>query len=484
MILDLVTESLLSKNNINHQNIFSILSDISEKKIDYSDLYFQSVVCESWILEDNIIKEGTFNVNRGVGVRIVSGTSTSFSYSNDITLNTLINSSKLAMSILNKKINAKNIKPILKTNIKSLYTFDNPLNSINTQEKLEILQKINIISKSIDHRVVSVKAELNSSFNEVLIASSDGNLSADIRPLVRLSVSVLVSDKGNYERGTSGGGSRSGYSYFLIKHKSGKTFAEYYVFEAVRIALVNLSAKEAPSGSFPVVLGPGWPGVLLHEAVGHGLEGDFNRQGTSVFSNKIGQKVASDLCTIVDDGTLKNRRGSLTIDDEGVSGQYNVLIQNGILKKYIQDKTNARLMEVNTTGNGRRESYAHLPFPRMTNTYMLSGKSSPKEIINSVDYGVYALNFSGGQVDITSGKFVFSTSEAYLIKKGKVTTPIKNAMLIGSGICAMEEISMVGNDLKLDEGIGICVKNGQSIPVGVGQPTIKLNCLTVGGTLK
>ncbi|AAO27080.1 TldD protein [Buchnera aphidicola str. Bp (Baizongia pistaciae)] len=483
MILESVAEHLLFKNDINYQNVFSILSDILEKKIDYSDIYFQSIIHESWILENSIIKEGTYNINQGVGVRIVLGDKTSFSYSNDITFNSLISSSKLAMSILDVKAITKNVCPLTTTRTKPIYTSCNPLTSIDTQKKLEILNRINCVAKNYDHRVVSVNAELSSSYDEVLIATSDGNLAADIRPLIRLSINVLVNDKGKFERGVSGGGSRSGYSFFLNKHKSGKILAEYYACEAARIALINLSAQEAPSGTFPVVLGSGWPGVLLHEAVGHGLEGDFNRQGTSVFANKIGRQVASELCTIVDDGTLKDRRGSLTIDDEGTPGQYNILIKNGILKKYLQDKTNARLMEMDLTGNGRRESYAHLPLPRMTNTYMLSGPFNPKEIICSIDYGIYALNFSGGQVDITSGKFVFSTSEAYLIKQGKIGKSIKNVTLIGSGIDVMKEISMVGNDLKIDEGVGICVKNGQSIPVGVGQPTIKLNNLTVGGTI-
>ncbi|XBC39598.1 MAG: metalloprotease TldD [Buchnera aphidicola (Chaetogeoica yunlongensis)] len=482
MILDKVTESLLLKNNINHQNIFSVLSDISKKQIDYSDLYFQSITCESWILENDIIKEGTFNINKGIGVRVVSNAKTSFSYSNEISLDSLIKSSKLILNSIDNSILKTNFPPLLKTQNKKIYTSCSPFSSINTTDKLEILRRINVVAKNCDHRVMSVNAELSGSFDEILVASSDGNLSADIRPLIRLSVSVLVQDKGKYERGSSGGGSRSGYSFFLKKHVSGKILAEYYAIEAVRIALINLSAKAAPSGTFPVVLGPGWPGILLHEAVGHGLEGDFNRQGTSIFSDKIGQKVASKFCTVVDDGTLNNRRGSLTIDDEGVPGKYNVLIEEGILKKYLQDKTNARLMSVEPTGNGRRTSYAYLPLPRMTNTYLLSGKSTPQDIINSVDYGIYALNFSGGQVDITSGKFVFFTSEAYLIKKGKINKSIKNAMLIGSGMNAMKKISMVGNDLELDGGMGICVKNGQSIPVGVGQPTIKLDYLTVGGT--
>jgi TldD protein len=315
----------------------------------------------------------------------------------------------------------------------------------------------------------------------VLVAATDGTLAADVRPLVRLSVSVLVEQDGRRERGSSGGGARCGYDYFL-QLENGEVRADAYARDAVRMAVLNLGAVAAPAGSMPVVLGAGWPGVLLHEAVGHGLEGDFNRRGTSVFSGQMGKLVASSLCTVVDDGTMPDRRGSLAIDDEGVPGQYNVLIENGILKGYLQDKLNARLMGVAPTGNGRRESYAHLPMPRMTNTYMLPGQSTPEEIISSVEYGIYAPNFGGGQVDITSGKFVFSTSEAYLIEKGRVTTPVKGATLIGSGIEAMQQISMVGNDLALDKGVGVCGKDGQSVPVGVGQPTLKLDSLTVGGT--
>ncbi|XBC41627.1 MAG: metalloprotease TldD [Buchnera aphidicola (Kaburagia rhusicola rhusicola)] len=481
MVLNSVTECLLTANKITYQNIFEMLDDISKNTIDYSDFYFQSNSHESWTLEDNIVREGTFNLNQGVGVRVISGESTGFSYSDSITLNTLRESVCLSSSILEKTRSIR-IKPFLVVKNTSLYTSDNLLTNFDSKEKVNILYKINSIARSVDHRVISVNATLSGEYDQVLVAATDGSLAADIRPLVRISVCVIVEHNGKREYGFSGGGGREGYTFFLDNYVSGMPLLEYYAREAVRIALVNLSAQEAPSGMFPVVLGSGWPGILLHEAVGHGLEGDFNRQGTSVFTDKIGQKVASELCTIVDDGTIKNKRGSLTIDDEGVPSQYNVLIENGILKSYIQDKFNSRLMGVNPTGNGRRESYAHLPFPRMTNTYMLSGSSTPNDIINSIEYGIYALNFSGGQVDITSGNFVFSTSEAYLVKKGKISNSIKNAMLIGSGSNVMQEISMVGNDLLIDGGVGTCVKNGQSIPVGVGQPTIKLNNITIGGT--
>ncbi|WP_313158867.1 metalloprotease TldD, partial [Mixta calida] len=341
--------------------------------------------------------------------------------------------------------------------------------------------RVDSAARAADKRVQEVSASLTGVYELVLVAATDGTLAADVRPLVRLSVSVLVEEDGKRERGSSGGGGRTGYDFFLAD-EAGEVRAERWAREAVRMALVNLSAVAAPAGSIPVVLGAGWPGVLLHEAVGHGLEGDFNRRGTSMFSGQMGKQVASELCTVVDDGTISGLRGSLAIDDEGVPGQYNVLIENGVLKGYMQDKLNARLMGVAPTGNGRRESYAHLPMPRMTNTYMLAGQSTPQEIIESVEYGLYAPNFGGGQVDITSGKFVFSTSEAYLIEKGKVTRPVKGATLIGSGIEAMQQISMVGNDLALDKGVGVCGKEGQSLPVGVGQPTLKLDRLTVGGT--
>ena len=352
---------------------------------------------------------------------------------------------------------------------------------MSREEKLDILRRVDKTARAADKRVQEVSASLTGVYELILVAATDGTLAADVRPLVRLSVSVLVEEDGKRERGASGGGGRFGYDYFLAS-QDGDVRADVWAREAVRMALVNLTAVAAPAGMLPVVLGAGWPGVLLHEAVGHGLEGDFNRRGTSVFSGHMGELVASELCTVVDDGTIANRRGSVAIDDEGTPGQYNVLIENGILKGYMQDKLNARLMGVAPTGNGRRESYAHLPMPRMTNTYMLAGKSTPQEIIESVDYGIYAPNFGGGQVDITSGKFVFSTSEAYLIEKGKVTKAVKGATLIGSGIEAMQQISMVGNDLKLDSGVGVCGKEGQSVPVGVGQPTLKVDKLTVGGT--
>ena len=480
MTLNLVSEQLLAANNIKQQDLSALLGQLSERRLDYADLYFQSSYHESWGLEDSIIKEGSWNIDQGVGIRAISGEKTGFAYADQLTLNALQQSAEAARSIVRESGNGQ-VKTLAAVNHKPLYAAVNPLDSLSREDKITLLHRVDKVARAQDSRVQEVSVSLTGIYEQVLVAATDGTFAADIRPLVRLSVSVLVEDHGKRERGASGGGARTGYEFFLADEE-GEVRADAWAKEAVRMALVNLSAVAAPAGTLPVVLGAGWPGVLLHEAVGHGLEGDFNRRGTSVFSGQMGQKVASDLCTVVDDGTLSGLRGSLAIDDEGVPGQYNVLIENGVLKGYMQDKLNARLMGVPPTGNGRRESYAHLPMPRMTNTYMLGGQSTPQEIIESVEYGLYAPNFGGGQVDITSGKFVFSTSEAYLIEKGKITSPVKGATLIGSGIEAMQQISMVGNDLALDKGVGVCGKDGQSVPVGVGQPTLKLDKLTVGGT--
>ncbi|WP_258576780.1 metalloprotease TldD [Candidatus Pantoea persica] len=480
MTLNLVSEQLLTANNINQQDLFSLLGQLSERRLDYADLYFQSSVHESWVLEDKIIKDGSWHIDQGVGVRAVSGEKTGFAYADQITLNALRQSAEAARSIVREQGNGK-AHTMSAVMHRALYQPVKPLDSLTCEGKIALLQRVDKVARAADARVQEVNASLSGVYEQVLVVATDGTLATDVRPLVRLSISVLVEDQGRRERGSSGGGARVGYEFFLAD-ENGEVRADAWAKEAVRMALVNLSAVAAPAGTLPVVLGAGWPGVLLHEAVGHGLEGDFNRRGTSVFSGKIGQLVASELCTVVDDGTIEGLRGSLAVDDEGVPGQYNVLIENGVLKSYMQDKLNARLMGVEPTGNGRRESYAHLPMPRMTNTYMLAGKSTPQEIIESVEYGLYAPNFGGGQVDITSGKFVFSTSEAYLIEKGKVTKPVKGATLIGCGIEAMQQISMVGDDLALDKGVGVCGKEGQSVPVGVGQPTLKLDKLTIGGT--
>ncbi|TFZ49030.1 metalloprotease TldD [Serratia proteamaculans] len=480
MSLTFVSEQLLAANKLSHQDLFSVLGQLAERRLDYADLYFQSSYHEAWVIEDGIIKDGSYNIDQGVGVRAVSGEKTGFAYADQITLNALQQSAHAARSIVRDSGNGQ-VHTLGEISHKALYPLLDPLQSLPREEKIALLHRVDKVARAADKRVQEVSASITGVYEQILVAATDGTLAADVRPLVRLSVSVLVEQDGKRERGSSGGGGRFGYDYFL-EIADGEVRADAYAKEAVRMALINLSAVAAPAGNMPVVLGAGWPGVLLHEAVGHGLEGDFNRRGTSVFSGQMGQLVASELCTVVDDGTLQGLRGSLAIDDEGVPGQYNVLIENGILKGYMQDKLNARLMGVAPTGNGRRESYAHLPMPRMTNTYMLAGKSTPEEIIASVEYGLYAPNFGGGQVDITSGKFVFSTTEAYLIEKGRITKPVKGATLIGSGIEAMQQISMVGNDLALDKGVGVCGKEGQSLPVGVGQPTLKLNTLTVGGT--
>ncbi|KEY59981.1 metalloprotease TldD [Serratia sp. DD3] len=480
MSLTFVSEQLLAVNKLSHQDLFSALGQLAERRLDYADLYFQSSYHEAWGIEDGIIKEGSYHIDQGVGVRAVSGEKTGFAYADQLTLNALNQSVQAARSIVRDGGNGK-VHTLGEISHQALYPLLDPLQSLPREEKIALLHRVDKVARAQDKRVQEVTASITGVYEQVLVAATDGTLAADVRPLVRFSVSVLVEEDGKRERGSSGGGGRFGYDYFL-QSVEGEIRVDAYAKEAVRMALLNLSAVAAPAGTMPVVLGAGWPGVLLHEAVGHGLEGDFNRRGTSVFSGQMGKQVASELCTVVDDGTIQGRRGSLSIDDEGVPGQYNVLIENGILKGYMQDKLNARLMGVAPTGNGRRESYAHLPMPRMTNTYLLAGKSTPEEIIASVDYGLYAPNFGGGQVDITSGKFVFSTSEAYLIEKGRITTPVKGATLIGAGIEAMQQISMVGNDLALDQGVGVCGKEGQSIPVGVGQPTLKLDSLTVGGT--
>lgn len=480
MSFSTVSNHLLTAHDLDEQDLFSVLTQLADRHIDYGDLYFQSSFHEAWVLEDKIIKNGSYNIDQGVGIRAVSGEKTGFAYADQISLTALQQSASAARSIVREQGNGK-VQSLHRVNNTALYAALDPLRAMPREEKIALLHRLDRVARAEDPRVQEVNASLTGVYEEVLVAATDGTLATDIRPLVRLSVSVLVEEDGKREHGGSGGGGRFGYEYFLGT-EDGEIRADHFAREAVRMALVNLSAVAAPAGSMPVVLGAGWPGVLLHEAVGHGLEGDFNRRGASVFSGKIGQQVTSPLCTIVDDGTIGDRRGSLAIDDEGVPGQYNVLIENGILKGYMQDKLNARLMGVDPTGNGRRESYAHLPMPRMTNTYMLAGESSPEEIIASVKNGLYAPNFGGGQVDITSGKFVFSTSEAYLIENGKITRPVKGATLIGSGIEAMQQVSMVGNDLKLDKGVGVCGKEGQSVPVGVGQPTLKLDSITVGGT--
>ncbi|MGP0171918.1 metalloprotease TldD [Pseudomonas sp. NCHU5208] len=475
-MLQSVSEHLLAPGNLTLDSLASVLGEVAGPGIDAADLYFQSQVSETWVLEDGIVKEGSFNLDQGVGVRAQSGEKTGFAYSNAISLDALNQAARAARSISRAGQQAR-VQAFVSPQVSQLYGEDNPLDVLSRAEKVELLQRIDRATRALDPRIKQVTVSLAGVWDRILVAAHDGSLSADIRPLVRFNVSVIVEQNGRRERGGHGGGGRTDYRFFLAEDR-----AMSYAREALRQALVNLEAIAAPAGSMPVVMGAGWSGVLLHEAVGHGLEGDFNRKGSSAYSGKIGQKVASSLCTIVDDGTLAERRGSLSVDDEGTPTQCTTLIENGVLKGYMQDKLNARLMGAAATGNGRRESYAHLPMPRMTNTYMLAGESDPEEIIRSVTKGIYCANLGGGQVDITSGKFVFSTSEAYLIEDGKITAPVKGATLIGNGPEAMSRVSMVGNDLALDSGVGTCGKDGQSVPVGVGQPTLKIDAITVGGT--
>ncbi|OWP48174.1 metalloprotease TldD [Pseudomonas nitroreducens] len=475
-LLSSVSQHLLAPGGLDIDQLSPILHELSGPGIDAADLYFQSQVSESWMLEDGIVKEGSFHMDQGVGVRAQSGEKTGFAYSNAINQEALIQAARAARSISRAGQNGK-VQAFQAVVPTRLYAGENPLDVMTRAEKVELLQKIDAATRALDPRIQQVTVSLAGVWDQVLIAAADGSLAADIRPLVRFNVSVIVEQNGRRERGGHGGGGRTDYKYFLQEDR-----AMSYAREALRQALVNLEAVPAPAGSLPVVMGAGWSGVLLHEAVGHGLEGDFNRKGSSNYSGRIGEKVASSLCTIVDDGTIAGRRGSLSVDDEGTPTHCNVLIENGILKGYMQDKLNARLMGVARTGNGRRESYAHLPMPRMTNTYMLAGQSDPQEIIASVKRGIYCANLGGGQVDITSGKFVFATSEAYLIENGRITRPVKGATLIGNGPEVMSRVSMVGNDLALDSGVGTCGKDGQSVPVGVGQPTLKIDAITVGGT--
>lgn len=474
--LDIAKEILLTPAGITDRYLETVLSNILGYTVDNADLYFQAMRHESWVLEDGIVKEGSYNIERGVGVRAMSGEKTGFAYSDDIQIPALEDASKAARSIA-KQGETGRIKTYSSIVGHQLYPVLNPHGSLSEDEKIELLQTLDKYTRTLDSRIHQVVASLSGVHEVIFIMASDGTIAADVRPLVRLNLSVIVEDKNRREQGSAGGGGRCDYQTFLSNSRY-KEYAE----EAVRQAIVNLEAVDAPAGTMPVVLGPGWPGVLLHEAIGHGLEGDFNRKGTSAFTGRIGERVASPECTVVDNGTLAGRRGSLNIDDEGVPTQNTVLIENGILTSYLQDKHNARLMGVKSTGNGRRESYAHLPLPRMTNTYMLAGKHDPAEIIASVEKGLYAVNFGGGQVDITSGKFVFSASEAYLIENGKVTRPVKGATLIGNGPDVLTKVTMVGNDLALDTGVGTCGKEGQSVPVGVGQPTLKIDSMTVGGT--
>ena len=467
---------LLTPFSLSEADLSRTFGQILKNQVDYADLYFQYSRSEAWSLDEGIVKSGSFNIDQGVGVRAISGEKTAFAYSDDISARALGDAAHAVRAIA--AAGQAGTLPALQAvkAARSLYVPNDPIASLPADAKVRLLERLEGYARAIDSRVVQVMASLAGEYEVVLVAGSDGRLAADIRPLVRCSVSVIVEENGKREQGGAGGGGRFDFAYFDDE------ILQRYAKEAVHQAVVNLHAAPAPAGQMTVVLGSGWPGILLHEAVGHGLEGDFNRKGSSAFSGRIGQRVAAKGVTVIDDGTIADRRGSLNFDDEGNPTQRNVLIEDGILKGYMQDSLNARLMGVAPTGNGRRESFAHLPLPRMTNTMMLAGEHDPQETIASVKKGIYAANFGGGQVDITSGKFVFSMSEAYLIEDGKVTRPIKGATLIGNGPDALTRVSMIGNDLKLDPGVGTCGKDGQSVPVGVGQPTLRIDGLTVGGT--
>lgn len=468
---------LLEPFGLDENALARALRTIGEHRIDDADLYFQYTRSEGWSLEEGIVKSGSFSIDQGVGVRAVSGEKTAFAYSDDISEAALLDAARTVRTIAaaGQSRRVKVDRPQV-AGSRTLYAPMDPIATLDSARKVELLEKVERLARARDPRIVQVMAGLAGEYDVVLVARADGTIAADVRPLVRLSVTVIAEQNGRREMGTGGGGGRFGLGYF---HDG---VIEGYVDDAVKAALTNLESRPAPAGEMTVVLGPGWPGVLLHEAIGHGLEGDFNRKGSSAFSGRIGERVAAKGVTVLDDGTLPDRRGSLNIDDEGHVTQRNVLIEDGILRGYIQDSLNARLMKVMPTGNGRRESYAHVPMPRMTNTYMLGGDKSPEEIVASIQKGLYAVNFGGGQVDITSGKFVFSASEAYWVENGRIQYPVKGATLIGNGPDALTRVSLIGNDMRLDTGVGTCGKEGQSVPVGVGQPTLRIDGLTVGGT--
>jgi TldD protein len=469
---------LLEPFGLDETHLSRALTEIRAHKVDDADLYFQYTRSEGWSLEEGIVKTGSFSIDQGVGVRAVSGEKTAFAYSDDISEASLLDAARTVRTIAaanGGRVKVKVPAPHI-AGSRSLYGAQDPIMSLDSTTKVKLLERVEQMAKAKDPRVAQVMAGLASEYDVVLVARADGTIAADVRPLVRLSVTVIAEQNGRREMGSGGGGGRFGLGYFDDAQM------QSYVDDAVKAALTNLESRPAPAGEMTVVLGPGWPGILLHEAIGHGLEGDFNRKGSSAFSGKIGQRVAAKGVTVLDDGTIADRRGSLNVDDEGNPSQRNVLIEDGILRGYIQDSMNARLMGVAPTGNGRRESYAHIPMPRMTNTYMLAGDRAPEEIVASIEKGLYATNFGGGQVDITSGKFVFSASEAYWVEKGKIQYPVKGATIVGNGPDALTRVTMIGNDMKLDTGVGTCGKEGQSVPVGVGQPTLRIDGLTVGGT--
>jgi TldD protein len=472
---DTAQATLLAPHELDHNALEQVFGQLLAHKVDYADLYFQYSRSEGWSLEEGIVKSGSFSIDQGVGVRAVTGEKTAFAYSDDISLNALTSAAQATRAIA-RQGGAGSTQIARRRGGHDLYVPRDPLASLDDAAKVALLEKLERKARALDARVTQVMASLAGEYEVMLVTRSDGVTAADVRPLTRMSLQVIVEQDGRREQGSAGGGGRFDYAYFT------DAVLDDYAHKAVAQASTNLEARAAPAGSMTVVLGPGWPGVLLHEAIGHGLEGDFNRKGSSAFSGRIGERVAAPGVTVVDDGTIQSRRGSLNVDDEGNPTQRNVLIENGVLKTYMQDSLNARLMGVPATGNGRRESFAHIPMPRMTNTYMLNGERDPQEIIASVKHGLYAVNFGGGQVDITSGKFVFSASEAYMIEDGKVSYPVRGATLIGNGPDVLTRVSMIGNDMALDSGVGTCGKEGQSVPVGVGQPTLRIDGLTVGGT--
>ncbi|HKO88112.1 MAG TPA: metalloprotease TldD [Burkholderiales bacterium] len=473
--LQAAAHTLLQPYDLGDKQLAQVFGRLMQHEVDYADLYFQYSRSEGWSLEEGIVKSGSFNIDQGVGVRAISGEKTAFAYSDEISLPALEEAANATRAIARAGGDGR-MPAVRRGDTLALYHANDPISSLPATEKVKLLERLEKLCRARDPRVVQVMASLGGVYEVILIARSDGVMAADVRPLVRLSVQVIAEQNGRREQGSSGGGGRVDYAFFT------DAVLEDYAQRAVDQALLNLEARPAPAGTMTVVLGAGWPGILLHEAIGHGLEGDFNRKGSSAFSGRIGERVAAPGVTVVDDGTLPNRRGSLNIDDEGNRTQCTTLIEDGILRGYIQDSLNARLMKQKTTGNGRRESYAHNVMPRMTNTIMLNGDKEPADIIKSVKSGLYAVNFAGGQVDITSGKFVFAASEAYMIENGKISYPVKGATLIGNGPDALTRVSMIGNDMALDSGVGTCGKEGQSVPVGVGQPTLRLDGLTVGGT--
>ncbi len=476
-LIAVADQYLLAPYQLDADKLEAIFGQICAHRVDYADIYFQYSRSEGWALEEGIVKSGSFNIDQGLGVRAISGEKTAFAYSDEINYQALLSAARATRAIAQQGqsnpaaiVSRQGVRP------SSLYLPHDPIASCENASKIALLEKLEGFARALDKRVIQVMASLAGEYEVVMVMRSDGLLAADVRPLVRVSLQVIVEEDGRREQGMGGGGGRFDYAYFS------DTILQEYAHKAVHQAVTNLVAKPAPAGSMTVVLGNGWPGILLHEAIGHGLEADFNRKGSSAFSGRVGEQVAARGVTVVDDGTLKDRRGSLNIDDEGNPTQCTTLIEDGILKGYLQDNLNARLMNQPVTGNGRRESFAHIPMPRMTNTYMLNGDKAPEEIIASVKKGLYAANFGGGQVDITSGKFVFSAAEAYMIEDGKITYPVKGATLIGNGPDVLTRVSMIGNDLLLDPGVGTCGKEGQSVPVGVGQPTLRVDGITVGGT--